>query len=221
MFNIKKKFKIIFSIFVLLWSLIIIFIIGHRLVYKTKEKQTSNYDNYSYRRIHDQSLENRKLVEKLAYLGFEHFKIILKDETLREQYNQLADDETLNITQIEEKIFNRSLNTAETFLIQSTIDFLSKKINKTIILKIKVIRPSTNFLTELKSLYEISNNSIITLDMQNYNNQHFYIKHFNDTPGDGYCFFHALKYLLDQSVPDWLDKICKELNEVKLSFSKK
>ncbi|MDV3139433.1 MAG: hypothetical protein Q8742_01710 [Candidatus Phytoplasma australasiaticum] len=221
MFNIKKKFKIIFGMFALLWSLIIIFIIGHRLVYKTKEKQTSNYDNYSYRRIYDQDLENRKLVEKLAYLGFEHFKIGLKDENLREQYNQLANDETLNIKQIEEKIFNRSLNTAETFLIQSTIDFLSKKINKTIILKIRVIKPSTSFLAEVKSLYEISNNSIITLDMQNYNNQHFYIKHSSDTPGDGYCFFHALKYLLDQSVPDWLDKICKELNEVKLSFSKK
>ncbi|MDV3199906.1 MAG: hypothetical protein Q8889_02160 [Candidatus Phytoplasma australasiaticum] len=197
------------------------FIICHRLVYKTKEKQKSNYDNYPYQRIYDKDLENRKLVEKLAYLGFEQFKIGLKDETLNEQYNYLAGDKTLNIEKIEEKIVNRSLNTVETFLIQSTIDFLSKKINKKIILKIKVIKPPTSFLTELQSLYEIPNNSIITLDMQNYNNDHFYIKTFSDTPGDGYCFFHALKYLLDRSVPDWLDQIYKELNEVDLSLSKK
>ncbi|MFW8664725.1 hypothetical protein ACOES3_02615 [Candidatus Phytoplasma citri] len=55
--------------------------------------------------------------------------------------------------------------------------------------------------------------------MKNFNNIHFYIKEYNDTPGDGYCFFHALKYLLDETIPNWLDLINEDLKKTPIKVN--
>ncbi|WP_017193712.1 hypothetical protein [Vaccinium witches'-broom phytoplasma] len=40
----------------------------------------------------------------------------------------------------------------------------------------------------------------IICQMKNINNSHFYIEKCDDTPSDGYCFFHALNNILKQKI---------------------
>ncbi|MDO8058015.1 hypothetical protein OC686_01890 ['Opuntia sp.' phytoplasma] len=215
MFNIQLNLKIILYTFLFILHLIIIWFIY--CCFTNRNQKTLNYYDYTYTKINNnQYLENRQLVAKIAYLGLEQFFLGLKDNTFKDTYQTFLKSEKppLDMEIIIEKILNQKLNTAYPFLIQSTIDFLSKKINKRISLIIEIKNSDqTTFSYDFNSLFEIIDSSILKLEMKNFNNVHFYIKEYNDTPGDGYCFFHALKYLLDENIPNWLDLIGEDLKK--------
>ncbi|MDV3166465.1 MAG: hypothetical protein Q8807_02155 ['Waltheria sp.' little leaf phytoplasma] len=216
MFNIRFNLKIILYTFLFILHLIMIWFIY--CCFTNRNQKTLYYYDYKNAEINNNqsSLENRQLVAKIAYLGLEQFFLGLKDNTFKDAYQIFLKSEKppLNMEKIIEKIFNQKLNTAYPFLIQSTIDFLSKKINKRISLSIEIkTSDQKTFLYDFNSLCEIIDSSILKLKMKNFNNIHFYIKEYNDTPGDGYCFFHALKYLLDETIPNWLDLISEDLKK--------
>ncbi|MDO8059348.1 hypothetical protein OC683_01830 ['Crotalaria aegyptiaca' phytoplasma] len=215
MFNIRFNLKIILYTFLFILHLIIIWFIYCCVT--NRNQKTLHYYDYTYAKINNhQYLENRQLVAKIAYLGLEQFFLGLKDNTFKDTYQTFLKSEKppLDMEIIIEKILNQKLDTAYPFLIQSTIDFLSKKINKRISLIIEIKNSNqTTFSWDFNSLCEIIDSSILKLKMKNFNNIHFYIKEYNDTPGDGYCFFHALKYLLDETIPNWLDLINEDLKK--------
>ncbi|MDO8057512.1 hypothetical protein [Candidatus Phytoplasma gossypii] len=215
MFNIRFNLKIILYTFLFILHLIIIWFIY--CCFTNRNQKKLYYYDYTYTKINNnQYLENRQLVAKIAYLGLEQFFLGLKDNTFKDTYQTFLKSEkpSLDMKIIIEKILNQKLDTAYPFLIQSTIDFLSKKINKRISLIIEIKNSDqTTFSWDFNSLCEIIDSSILKLEMKNFNNIHFYIQEYNDTPGDGYCFFHALKYLLDKTIPNWLDLINEDLKK--------
>ncbi|MDV3171003.1 MAG: hypothetical protein Q8781_01720 [Candidatus Phytoplasma stylosanthis] len=147
-----------------------------------------------------------KLVRKISYLGLKQFVEGLEQDKFKEKYKLIAFDHVKE-DKIEEKVLNFCLETANTLLIQGTIDFLTSKLNKEIFLCIN----NDNIQLSSCSFSDCNSNETINLKLCNKNN-HFFISKFHDTPGDGYCFFHALIKLLDQKVPDWRDKIKQDLN---------
>ncbi|MEK0309294.1 hypothetical protein [Candidatus Phytoplasma citri] len=221
MFNIRFNLKIILYTFLFILHLIIIWFIY--CCFTNRNQKTLHYYDYTYTKINNnQYLENRQIVAKIAYLGLEQFFLGLKDNTFKDTYQIFLKSEKppLDMEIIMEKILNQKLDTAYPFLIQSTIDFLSKKINKRISLIIEIKNSDqTTFSLDFNSLCEIIDSSILKLKMKNFNNIHFYIKEYNDTPGDGYCFFHALKYLLDETIPNWLDLINEDLKKTPIKVN--
>ncbi|MDO8064308.1 hypothetical protein [Candidatus Phytoplasma bonamiae] len=225
--NLKNILYILLFILhvIIIWFVYRCFITRKRKLYYCNHNyiEITNNDQYLGITNNNQYSENRQLVSKIAYLGWEQFILGLKDNNYKEAYENLVKWEkpSLNMNEIQEQIFNQTLDTAYPFLIQSTIDFLSKKINKKILLIIQMYNKfnKETFSHDFHSLYRRKDSSFIELKMKNFENQHFYIKEYNDTPGDGYCFFHALKKLLDHSeMPNWLDQINEDLQKTKLKF---
>ncbi|TVY12269.1 hypothetical protein [Candidatus Phytoplasma pini] len=175
----KKKYIIIF---ILKFFIILIFI------YLVIEKQKSSTNNEK---------TELEFIHKLAILGLENFDKGMnqtEDIELKKHYERIyeADPETFR-----DKVFNNNLSTASTLLIYSTIDFLSQKLEKKINLKVNKIDCYTSFFS--------FKNEIINLELKN-SNDHFFINKPNDTLGDGYCFFHAITYLLNEIMPNWKSK---------------
>lgn len=150
------------------------------------------------------SIKNKShFIKKLAYLGLKQFVIGLTNDLFRDRYkNILMGDHKLFVT----KVFNGTLNTVSSSLIQGTIDFLSEKLKKNISLIINKIP----MLSNTNHIFDDHLTKPIKLKISNKRN-HFFIHEFNDTLGDGYCFFHAIAFLLDRMIPQWKTIVMQDL----------
>ncbi|WBL31588.1 hypothetical protein [Candidatus Phytoplasma sacchari] len=213
----NKKFKtkknIIFAF------IFIIFILSISIIYKKIENiKIKKEEIYS---ILDQKSDSKKsdliFVQKLAYLGLKQFQDGLLDDDYKKLYQYIIKGD---MDQFEENVLNGTLSTASTPLIQGTIDFLSKKLNKKINIILNTERKMKSLESHvLSSIYKLENiknknnkDNTISVKLCNINNSHFYVEKPNDTPGDGYCFFHALSFILDKKIPNWRNIIEKDLN---------
>ncbi|RAM57666.1 hypothetical protein DH96_02315 [Candidatus Phytoplasma oryzae] len=214
MCKINKKIKIKKIISFSLLTCILFAIILY-IILKNKEKKNyvkkDIYSKYSNNLILDNKSKTKNLifVQNLAYLGLKQFKEGLLDHNCKKKYQNIikGDSDTF-----EKNVLNGTLNTASTSLMQGTIDFLSKKLNRKIYLII-------NDVHMLSSIYPLNSDDIqnivnIKLCNKSYNedNYHFYIQEENDTPGDGYCFFHSLRFALNQEINNWENIIKEDLN---------
>ncbi|WP_235043260.1 hypothetical protein [Candidatus Phytoplasma australiense] len=126
--------------------------------------------------------QNIPLTRQLAYLGLNQFIDGLDDNQFQSLYlTILQGDQEF----FENDVLNCSLKTATTPLIQGTLDFLSQRLNQ----KFNLI------INDCNSLSSVGLGRSVDLKMQN-NSYHFFIKKSSDTLGDGYCFFHALIFVL-------------------------
>nr|WP_153369360.1 hypothetical protein [Candidatus Phytoplasma sacchari]KAB8121829.1 hypothetical protein F2B49_02100 [Candidatus Phytoplasma sacchari] len=210
----KTKKNIIFTF------IFIISILSISIIYKKNENiKIKKEEIYS---ILDQKSDSKKLedlifVQKLAYLGLKQFQYGLLDDDYKKLYQNIVKGD---MDRFEENVLNGTLSTASTPLIQGTIDFLSKKLNKKINIILKTERKMKSLESHvLSSIYKLENiknknnkDNTINVKLCNINNSHFYVEKPNDTPGDGYCFFHALSFILDKKIPNWKNIIEKDLN---------
>ncbi|MDV3198241.1 MAG: hypothetical protein Q8888_01090 [Vigna little leaf phytoplasma] len=197
-------------------------------LFKNEEKieHKKNTEKIEYKNP-DTILEEKKIARKLALLGLQQIiqveKLISSNEIQNEMktnYQIILEAEDQDTKTIFDQVSNGKLSTANRILIQGTLDFLAQKLNKKIILNIEKYNKNTlnSFNDQLISYVPLSNSDYIELNMCNIDNNHFYILEPTDTLGDGYCFFYALKYLLDKKYPSWIKYIHKELEELNLKF---
>ncbi|WP_024563502.1 hypothetical protein [Candidatus Phytoplasma tritici] len=142
-----------------------------------------------------------QLTRKLAYLGLNQFVNGLENDQFKEQYLLIFNGDS---SFFENDVLSCSLRTASTPLIQGTLDFLGQQLKR----KFNLIINDKNLLSSF-----LFDNNPIDLKMKN-NNYHFFIEKPEDTKGDGYCFFHALIFLLKEKnlfseniINDSFDKI--------------
>ncbi|MBS2126412.1 hypothetical protein J8J04_01770 ['Fragaria x ananassa' phyllody phytoplasma] len=183
----KKIFKINITIFICLLLMICIFLLytyQNHFVSKTQELPIIKQPNSKL------SKKNWMLVQKLAYLGLNQFKKGLLEKN--EDYQNIFEGDP---QLFQENVLNGTLSTASTPLIQGTIDFLSEKLNQKICLII-------NNHPLLCSTIQLIDKETIDLNLKN-NGNHFFINISSDTASDGYCFFHAITFLLNQKKIKW------------------
>ncbi|WIA07732.1 MAG: putative effector [Candidatus Phytoplasma cynodontis] len=219
----NKKIKInkIFLFFlILIFFIFIIFCIlyikRNRSFYiNKKDKRQIDFLNKNQlnveKDIEIQELKPKKseleLAKKLAYLSLKQFEEGLSNSRYQEDYKNIiiGDPE-----KFKENVLNGTLSTVSTSLIKGSIDFLSKILNREINLII-----NDNFVLSsclINPLDHKQSKNTIDLKLRNKNDSHFFIEEPNDTPGDGYCFFHALIFSLDKTVMNWRNIIDKYLN---------
>lgn len=128
-----------------------------------------------------------QLTRKLAYLGLNQFVNGLESDQFKEQYLLIFNGDS---SFFENDVLSCSLKTASTPLIQGTLDFLSQQLKR----KFNLIINDKHLLSSF-----LFDNNPIDLEMKN-NNYHFFIQKPEDTKGDGYCFFHALIFLLKKKI---------------------
>ncbi|MFB0638299.1 hypothetical protein [Candidatus Phytoplasma solani] len=150
------------------------------------------YKNKTIKKPLTPSLEETQtkfvLTQKLAYLGLNQFIDGLYKNQFKEKYvNIFRGDGVL----FEDKVLNGTLGTASTPLIQGTLDFLAQLLKQ----KLNLIVNDIHYLSSFNSY-----NQVIDLKMRNNGGNHFYIHKPQDTQGDGYCFFHAIIFLLKEKV---------------------
>ncbi|TKA88110.1 MAG: hypothetical protein QS2022_0770 [Candidatus Phytoplasma asteris] len=126
-----------------------------------------------------------QLTCKLAYLGLNQFVNGLENDQFKEQYLLIFNGDS---SFFENDVLSYSLRTASTPLIQGTLDFLGQQLKR----KFNLIINDKHLLSSF-----LFDNNPIDLKMKN-NNYHFFIQKPEDTKGDGYCFFHALIFLLKE-----------------------
>ncbi|MGI3136028.1 MAG: hypothetical protein ACN23H_00360 [Candidatus Phytoplasma vitis] len=207
------KIKNIFYFFIIP-SFIVIFFIFVKQIEQTIEKEKQNIKeiiNHEYERK-NVFLTPKELLSKfqnnyskaLAYLGLNQFIIGLQNNI--EKYKIIWEgDKEIFIKQI----LNGTLNTASTPLICGTIDFLGEKLNKKIELYV-------NNKLNLDSINQSnSNTSPLILKLKNDRN-HFFINDYDDTVGDGYCFFNAILSLLDKEINNLKDIIFSDIESTKI-----
>ncbi|AYJ01016.1 hypothetical protein CWO85_00470 [Candidatus Phytoplasma ziziphi] len=153
--------------------------------FKTPKKLLSKFDNnYS---------------KALAYLGLNRFIIGLQNNIYEYKTLWIGDKEIFI-----EKILNGNLGTASSPLIFGTINFLGEKLNKKINLFIN------DYLAYNSINKSNSETQTFILELKNDKN-HFFINDFEDTLGDGYCFFNAIVFLLDQEINNWKNIIFSDI----------
>ncbi|WP_349401940.1 hypothetical protein [Candidatus Phytoplasma solani] len=126
-----------------------------------------------------------QLTHKLAYLGLNQFVNGLEDDRFKQHYLLILQGDK---DVFENNVLNCSLQTASTSLIQGTLDFLGQQLKH----KLNLIINDKHLLSSFSC-----DDNPIDLRMKN-NNFHFFIQTPKDTRGDGYCFFHALIFLLKE-----------------------
>ncbi|WAN63682.1 hypothetical protein RS022_08950 [Candidatus Phytoplasma rubi] len=164
-------------------------------VFLTPKELLSKFDNYS---------------KALAYLGLNQFIIGLQNNIEKYRNIWIGDKEIFI-----EQILNGTLKTASTPLICGIIDFLGEKLNKKIELYV-------NDKLNLDSINQSdSNTSPLILKLKNDKNQtHFFINYSDDTVGDGYCFFNAIIFLLDEVINNWKNIIFSDISSTKILTGK-
>jgi hypothetical protein len=191
--------KIIKKINIVVFFCFVFLVFGYGL-YNMKYLYKLNYKNKVTEKTFTISEENKNKfasTRKLAYLGLNQFVNGLDKIEFQEEYNSIFQgDEDV----FEEKVFDGTLSTATPALIKGTLDFLAQKLQKRLNLIVNDVL--------LASSCVFFNNSI-DLKMRNNNNDHFFIFLPHDTTGDGYCFFHAIIFLLKEKVPS-LEKIIND-----------
>lgn len=155
-------------------------------------RKPNNFFIYNEEPSSKLSKKNWMLVQKLAYLGLKKFQKGLFEKK-KDYQNIFEGDPQL----FQENVLNGGLLTASTPLIQGTIDFLSERLNQKICLIINDI-PLLCSTTQLINPQE----KYIDLNLKN-NGNHFFINTPSDTASDGYCFFHAITFLLNQKKIKW------------------
>ncbi|QTX02921.1 putative secreted protein [Candidatus Phytoplasma luffae] len=145
-------------------------------------------------------------IKKLAVLGLKNFIKGWKKTQIESYCNIFIADPELFMVEV----LKGKLKTASTPLIYGTIDFISEQIKKNISLTIHRIKDSSKNDLSVKTrenLLPSKIDQIVMIEFFNKDDIHFFIKDYNDTQGDGYCFFHALDESLKQQIPKWRDKI--------------
>lgn len=194
-----KKFKqnimiILFFLFSILFFSIMAFI-KYGVEYKKPLLNPNKTITDYFRSPQSKSLLlkfDNNLVKILAYLGLNQFIIGLTDEKIPEYKQIFLGDPQLFMSEVSDG----KLNTSSTPLIQGIIDFLSFKLKKNIKLFIN------DKLAVVNIIESSLNNDFLNLKIKNERN-HFFINSFEDTKGDGYCFFHSIIYLIEKEIPDW------------------
>jgi hypothetical protein len=216
----KKLFFLIILFIIILFCFLFLFLFKKYNSFDKKKKiftdKSAQYFGENNKIEEEKREKNLILVQKLAYLGLKEaekklnlFKNNKIDDTQFSYYEFILEGDP---EKFKENVINGKLQTATIFLIQGTIDFLSRKLNK----RINLIINNINYIHD--SNHENSSNKnhqydeFIDLRIRNDKNTHFFINEPFDTPGDGYCFFHAIKFVLNQNIPKWLDIIKEDLN---------
>ncbi|MDC9032176.1 hypothetical protein [Columbia Basin potato purple top phytoplasma] len=185
---------ILIFLFSVLFFSIIVFIkygVEHKKTLLKPNKTITDYFRSPQKKALLSKFDNN-LVKILSYLGLNQFVIGLTDKKIPKYETIFLGDPELFML----KVFNGKLNTSSTPLIQGIIDFLSLKLKKNIKLFI-------NDKLELGNIIEsYSKNDVLNLKIKN-DKDHFFINSFEDTKGDGYCFFHSIIYLIEKEIPDW------------------
>ncbi|MDV3166870.1 MAG: hypothetical protein Q8784_00330 [Vigna little leaf phytoplasma] len=226
----RPKIKFFYCCSLMITTIIFItsFLIVKIILFKNEEKieHKQNTEKIEYKNPNTIP-EEKKIARKLALLGLQQIikvqKLISSNEIQNEMktnYQIILEAEDQDTKTIFDQVLNGKLSTANRILIQGTLDFLAQKLNKKIILNIEKYNKNTpnSHNDQLISYVPLSNSDYIELNMRNIDNNHFYILEPTDTLGDGYCFFYALKYLLDKKYPSWIKYIHKELEELHLKF---
>ncbi|WP_341266406.1 hypothetical protein [Candidatus Phytoplasma fraxini] len=190
-----KKTKTKLSYFSLIFILVFIIFLIQQKIFNKKEPLSQVI-------IKTNTIEilvkfNNNYPRALAYLSLNQFLVGLTQDKIDDYQiilNSLNDYDELNV----DKILKGFLNTASTPLIQGAIDFLGSNLKQKIKL---IINNNPNMSVETISPVDKDKKELL-FKLKN-DREHFFINDFEDTVGDGYCFFNAIIYLLDQTKPNW------------------
>lgn len=181
-----NQFKKIFIIFVpILFVITILYVLNSYQKQKVYQLEKNLFDSFNF-------------VQKLAYIGMQQFKKGLSEHNKR--YEEIFIGDPIIF---EELVKTGTLRTASTPLILGTIDFISECLKK----KINLYINEKHYLSTSDNLLKKSETEILDLKIRNYNNIHFFVNEYEDTIGDGYCFFHALDNVLEKKIPNWRKNI--------------
>ncbi|PQP79776.1 hypothetical protein C6B37_01185 [Candidatus Phytoplasma phoenicium] len=186
-FNQFKKFFILFVSILFVSAILYVSYFYKNQKQKNYQSKKNLFDSLSF-----------NFVQKLAYRGMEQFQKGLSEGNTQYKLIYEADSQLFI-----EFVTQGTLKTASSPLIQGTIDFISECLNRNIHLYINekhMFSTSENLLKNCKE-------SVLDLKIRNQDNVHFFVNYYNDTIGDGYCFFHALDNVLKNIIPNWQEKI--------------
>ncbi len=164
--------------------------------------------------LKQEKIKNFTNIKLLPLLGLEEF---MKNYNKQETYPIIFTPDAEEMIQFIDKTLQGCLSTACLTLIQGTIDWISQQLRKNIILKIEKHIVKENEKHSHNEEYSATSKfkKQIICKMKNTNNSHFYIEEYNDTPGDGYCFFHALNSILKKKINE------KKFNKLQEKIQKK
>ncbi|MEZ0180075.1 hypothetical protein ['Camptotheca acuminata' phytoplasma] len=199
-FNKWKKSKFLYIVIII--TFILIYFLSRFILNKIQQINNINKDNIRFQKIKKEEKQYTKsfnLVQKLAYLGLNKFMEGLGQEGNNDYKQIFQGDPELFI----QHVLEGNLKTVSTPLIYGTINFVSEIFKKNI--RLSVNNNAVLFTNNPSmSLNEVD---ILNIKILNRCNIHFYIQTPEDTPSDGYCFFHALNTALQKEAPEWTNKI--------------